>query len=67
MYTGLRHFPARHVSAQLHPHCTYGTSPCIYKREVQALPAKEGGERVTRENGLTNMLTHSLSLSHERL
>jgi hypothetical protein len=25
------------------PHCTSGPSPCIYKREVQGLPARGGG------------------------
>jgi hypothetical protein len=49
MYTGLRHFPARHVSVQLHPHCTSGPSPCIYKREVQAPPARGRSEGRARE------------------
>jgi hypothetical protein len=39
------------------PHCTSEPSPCIYKREVQGLPAGEGraGERAT------NRLTLSLA------
>jgi hypothetical protein len=42
------------------PHCTPGPSPCIYKREVLALPAgrAEGGSR-----GGTSIRTGSLSLS----
>jgi hypothetical protein len=43
------------------PHCTSGPSPCIYKREVQGLPAGGGGSR--GENEQTNRLTRSLSLS----
>jgi hypothetical protein len=39
------------------PHCTPGPSPCIYKREVQGLPA--GG----RAEGRANEQAHSLSLS----
>jgi hypothetical protein len=39
------------------PHCTSGPSPCIYKREVQGLPAGE----VARGNEQTNRLTPSLS------
>jgi hypothetical protein len=35
---GSRHFSASHVSTYLHPHCTAGPSPCIYKRDVQGLP-----------------------------
>jgi hypothetical protein len=31
------------------PHCTSGSSPCIYKREVQGLPA-EGGRAGERAN-----------------
>jgi hypothetical protein len=38
------------------PHCTPGPSPCIYKREVQGLPAR--GSR-----GGTSKRTGSLSLS----
>jgi hypothetical protein len=45
------------------PHCTLGPSLCIYKREVQALPAgrAEGGSR-----GGTSIRTCSLSLSLSR-
>jgi hypothetical protein len=43
-------------------HCTSGPSPCIYKREVQGLPARG----VARGNEQTNMLTLSLSLSLSR-
>jgi hypothetical protein len=62
MYTGLRHSSARHVSSQLHPHCTSGPSPCIYKREVQGLPAKgcRAGERANEQ-------AQSLSLSRATL
>jgi hypothetical protein len=41
------------------PHCTSGPSPCIYKREVQGLPARG----VARGNELTNRLTPFLSLA----
>jgi hypothetical protein len=44
------------LAHKLHPHCTPGPSPCIYKREVQGLPA--GGSR-----GGTSKRTGSLSLS----
>jgi hypothetical protein len=40
------------------PHCTSGPSPCIYKREVQGLPARG----VTRG---TSKRTGSLSLSRD--
>jgi hypothetical protein len=43
------------------PHCTPGPSPCIYKREVQALPAG-GSEGVARRDEHTNRLSLSLSL-----
>jgi hypothetical protein len=43
------------------PHCTPGSSPCIYKRKVQG-PHVRGG--VAREDGLTNRLTLSLSLAN---
>jgi hypothetical protein len=47
------------LAHKLHPHCTPGPSPCIYKREVQGLPA--GGSR-----GGTSKRTgsHSLSLAN---
>jgi hypothetical protein len=35
MYIGLWLLSARHVSTLLHPHCTPGPSPYIYKRKVQ--------------------------------
>jgi hypothetical protein len=41
------------------PHCTPGPSPCIYKREVQDLPARES-------RGGTSKRTGSLSLSLAR-
>jgi hypothetical protein len=44
------------LAHKLHPHCTPGPSPCIYKREVQGLLA--GGSR-----GGTSKRTSSLSLS----
>jgi hypothetical protein len=61
------------------PHCTPGPSPCIYKREVQGLPArgsrgvyKPGGRRGFRRvgggggGGETVKRTGSLSLSLSR-
>jgi hypothetical protein len=47
------------LAHKLHPHCTPGPSPCIYKREVQGLPV--GGSR-----GGTSKRTGSLSLSLSR-
>jgi hypothetical protein len=44
------------LAHKLHPHCTPGPSPCIYKREVQGLHA--GGSR-----GGTSKRTGSLPLS----
>jgi hypothetical protein len=35
MYIGLWLLSAGHVSVLLHPHCTPGPSPCIYKRKGQ--------------------------------
>jgi hypothetical protein len=35
MYLGLWLLSARHVSTLLHPHCTPGPSPYVYKRKVQ--------------------------------
>jgi hypothetical protein len=35
MYIRLRLLPAGHVSILLHPYCTPGPSPCIYKRKGQ--------------------------------
>jgi hypothetical protein len=45
------------------PHCTSGPSPCIYKREVQGLPA--GGSREGRANKQAHSLSLSLSLSRD--
>jgi hypothetical protein len=42
MYIGLRLLSTGHVSILLHPHCTPGPSPCIYKRKGQSL-MREGG------------------------
>jgi hypothetical protein len=35
------------------PHCTSGPSPCIYKREVQGLPAGEVARRDEQTNRLS--------------
>jgi hypothetical protein len=43
------------------PHCTPGPSPCIYKGEVQALPARGSEKGVTRRDEHTNRLSLSLS------
>jgi hypothetical protein len=43
------------------PHCTPGPSPCIYKREVQALPAE--GRKGGRAEGRAYEQAHFLSLS----
>jgi hypothetical protein len=61
MYIGLWLPSARHVSTLLHPHCTPGPSPYIYKRKVQGPRTKRGGRAGGRadEQG-------SLSLSHVR-
>jgi hypothetical protein len=45
------------------PHCTPGPSPCIYKREVQGLPAR-GSRGGGGGDGQTNRLTLSLSLTN---
>jgi hypothetical protein len=37
MYIGLWLLSAGHVNILLHPHCTPGPSPCIYKRKGQGL------------------------------
>jgi hypothetical protein len=60
MYIGLWLLSAGHVSILLHPHCTPGPSPCIYKRKGQSPHTKRV---VAREDGLTNRLTLSLSPS----
>jgi hypothetical protein len=41
------------------PHCTLGLFPCIYKREVQGLPAGGGGGGVARRDEQTNRLSLS--------
>jgi hypothetical protein len=60
MYIGLWLLSAGHVSVLLHPHCTPGPSPCIYKRKVQG-PHMERWSR-----GTTGRRTGSLSLSPSR-
>jgi hypothetical protein len=57
MYIGLWLLSTGHVSVLLHPHCTPGPSPCIYKRKVQG-PHTRGWSR-----GRTGQRTGSLSLS----
>jgi hypothetical protein len=57
MYIGLWLLSDGHVSILLHPHCTPGPSPCIYKRKVQG-PHARGWSR-----GRTDRRTGSLSLS----
>jgi hypothetical protein len=57
MYIGLWLLSAGHVSILLHPHCTPGPSPYIYKRKVQG-PHTGGWSR-----GRTGRRTGSLSLS----
>jgi hypothetical protein len=47
------------------PHCTPRPSPCIYKREVQAPPAR--GREEDRAGGRADEQAHSFSLSRERL
>jgi hypothetical protein len=51
MYIRLWLLSARHVSTLLHPHCTPGPSPYIYKRKVQGPRTKKVA---ARENGLTD-------------
>jgi hypothetical protein len=57
MYIGLWLLSAGRVSILLHPHCTPGPSPCVYKRKVQG-PHTSGWSR-----GRTGHRTGSLSLS----
>jgi hypothetical protein len=59
MYTGLWLLSARHVSTLLHPHCTPGPSPYIYKRKVQ-------GPRIKKVAAREDELTNRLSLSPSR-
>jgi hypothetical protein len=55
MYIGLWLLSAGHVSILLHPHCTPGPSPYIYKRKVQ-------GPRTKRwPRGRTGSLSLSLA------
>jgi hypothetical protein len=37
------------------PHCTSGPSPCIYKREVQGLPAGEGRVGTSKRTGYLSL------------
>jgi hypothetical protein len=64
MYIGLWLLSARHVSTLLHPRCTPGPSPYVYKRKVQG--PRTGRWVATRENGLTRSLMSPLSLSPSR-
>jgi hypothetical protein len=58
MYLGLWLHSARHVSTLLHPHCTPGPSPYIYKRKVH-------GSRTRRwPRGRTGWRIVSLSLAN---
>jgi hypothetical protein len=59
MYIGLWLPFARHISTLLHPHCTPGPSPYIYKRKVQGSRTKGG-----RAGGQADAQAHALSLSH---
>jgi hypothetical protein len=59
MYIGLWLLSAGHVSILLHPHCTSGPSPYIYKRKVQG-PRTEGGRAGGRAD------EQALSLSPSR-
>jgi hypothetical protein len=61
MYIGLWLLSAGHVSILLHPHCTPGPSPCIYKRKGQG-PHTEGG----RAGGWADKPAHTHSLSPSR-
>jgi hypothetical protein len=60
MYIGLWLLSAGHVSILLHPRCTPGPSPYIYKRKVQGPRTRRVA---VREDGLTNRLS-SLSLAN---
>jgi hypothetical protein len=51
MYIGPWLLSARHDSTSLHPHCTPGPSPYIYKRKVQGPRTKEGGRAGGRADG----------------
>jgi hypothetical protein len=58
MYIGLWLLSAGHVSTLLHPYCTPGPSPYIYKRKVQG-PRTKGV--AAREDGLADRLSPSPS------
>jgi hypothetical protein len=60
MYIGLWLLSVRHVSILLHPHCTPGPSPCIYKRKGQG-PHTRGGRAGGRAD------ERALSLSPSRM
>jgi hypothetical protein len=60
MYLGLWLLSVRHVSTLLHPHCTPGPSPYVYKRKVQGSRTRG---LAARENGLADGPSLSLSLS----
>jgi hypothetical protein len=67
---GSGHFPASHVSFQLHPHCTAGHLLMSIKGGVQGPTKEEGGrgtgrERVTHDKG-TREDRHGLTLSLSR-
>jgi hypothetical protein len=59
MYLGLWLLSARHVSTLLHPHCTPGPFPYVYKRKAQ-------GSRTRRLAAREDRLADSLSLSPSR-
>jgi hypothetical protein len=58
MYIGLWLLSAGHISILLHPHCTPGPSPYVYKRKVQGPRTREVA---AREDGLTDRLSLSLA------
>jgi hypothetical protein len=61
MYIGLWLLSARHVSTPLHPHCTPGPFPYVYKRKVQGL-VREGGRAGGRADGQALSLSPSRTL-----
>jgi hypothetical protein len=61
MYIGLWLLSARHVSTLLHPHCTPGPSPYIYKRKVQGSRTRRWPRERT---GRRTRLSLSLSLAN---
>jgi hypothetical protein len=65
MYIGLWLPFARHVSKLLHPHCTPGPSPYIYKRKVQGSRTRGWSRgRTGRRTRLSLSLSLSLSLAN---